>query len=229
MITLIEFLVSKIKKRKFSFDHEITSEQIFVLILAKAIRLFRGVFFFRRLMFVGKATQILSLKKLMINSKNIEIGDYCIVNCLSREGISLGENFKLGDFSRIIASGSLRDIGLGISIGNNVAIAEYSFIGGAGGVSIGDDCIIGQYFSVHPENHNFEELSSTILSQGLSRKGIKIGSNCWVGAKVTICDGASIGSGCIIAAGAVVTKTFPDNCVIGGVPSKILRMRSNDK
>lgn len=64
-----------------------------------------------------------------------------------------------------------------------------------------------------------------IRKQGVNRKGIKIGSNCWIGAKVTILDGTIIGNGCIVAAGAVVRGQFPDNCVIGGVPAKILKMR----
>ena len=59
--------------------------------------------------------------------------------------------------------------------------------------------------------------------QGITRKGIKIGSNCWIGSKVTVLDGVTVGNGCVIAAGAVLTKSFPDHVVIGGVPAKILK------
>jgi acetyltransferase-like isoleucine patch superfamily enzyme len=47
-----------------------------------------------------------------------------------------------------------------------------------------------------------------------------------VGAKVTILDGVTIGDNCVLAAGAVITQSFPSNCVIGGVPAKILKQRS---
>ena len=56
-----------------------------------------------------------------------------------------------------------------------------------------------------------------------------IGSNCWIGAKATILDGVHIGDGCIVAAGAVVTKSFPDNVIIGGVPAKIIKYRTSEQ
>jgi acetyltransferase-like isoleucine patch superfamily enzyme len=42
---------------------------------------------------------------------------------------------------------------------------------------------------------------------------------------VTILDGVEVGNGCIIAAGAVVNKSFPENSIIGGVPAKLLKTR----
>ena len=62
-----------------------------------------------------------------------------------------------------------------------------------------------------------------IKHQGVSRKGIVIGDNCWIGAKVTILDGVRIGNSCVIAAGAVVKGEFPDHCVIAGVPARVIR------
>lgn len=49
---------------------------------------------------------------------------------------------------------------------------------------------------------------------------------CWIGAKVSILDGAIIGDNCIVVAGAVVKGEFPANSTIGGVPAKILKMRT---
>jgi acetyltransferase-like isoleucine patch superfamily enzyme len=106
-------------------------------------------------------------------------------------------------------------------------ILDYlSKLGITWGLTIGNDCIVGQYFSCHPENHNFDNLDLPIRHQGVTRKGIKIGNNCWIGSKVTILDGVEIGDGCVIAAGAVVQASFPPNSVIGGVPARILKQRN---
>lgn len=64
-----------------------------------------------------------------------------------------------------------------------------------------------------------------IREQGVTHKGIKIGNNCWIGAGAVFLDGAELGDGCVVAANAVVTKKFPSNSVIGGVPSKIIKNR----
>jgi acetyltransferase-like isoleucine patch superfamily enzyme len=122
-----------------------------------------------------------------------------------------------------VISTSFNNLGSHIYIGENVGIGEFAYLGGGGGLEIGNDCIVGQYFSCHPENHNYEDPKQLIREQGVSRKGIIIGSNCWIGAKVTILDGVIIGSNCVIAAGAVVTKSMPSNSVIGGVPARVIK------
>lgn len=53
---------------------------------------------------------------------------------------------------------------------------------------------------------------------------IVIGKNVWIGANATITPGVTIGDHAIVGAGAVVTKDVPKNCVVGGVPARILSM-----
>jgi acetyltransferase-like isoleucine patch superfamily enzyme len=88
-------------------------------------------------------------------------------------------------------------------------------------VFIGKNTRTGQYFSAHLENHIFTNSKSLIRHQGVARTGIMIGENCWVGSKVTILDGVTIGNNCVIAA-AVVTGSFLDDILIGGVPAVTL-------
>lgn len=158
--------------------------------------------------------------------KFLKLGNQVFISALARKGVFIGNNVGIGAFSRVVVSTSLDQPGEFIKIGNNVGIGEFAYLGGAGGLEIGDECIVGQYFSCHPENHVTTDLQQSIRYQGVKRSGIKIGRNCWIGTKVTILDGVTIGEGCIIAAGAVVTNSFSDNSVIGGIPAKLIRIRT---
>ena len=106
-----------------------------------------------------------------------------------------------------------------------MGLGTQGFWGCAGGITIGDDTIFGNYVSLHTENHIFSDVEPPVRFQGVTHQGISIGRNCWTGAKVTILDGVSIGDGWVIAAGAVVTTQCPANCIIGGVPAKIIKYR----
>ena len=184
----------------------------------------RGVVKLRRLVSLGRAVTVNS-KSRAVFGRGVSIGSFSKLDALGREGLFIGEGSSIGSFSIIKVSGTLTSIGKKIDIGKNVGIGDFAHIGGAGGVTIGDDTIAGAYLSIHPENHVFFDPKELIRNQGVTRKGIEIGKNCWIGAKVTILDGAKVGDGCVIAAGAVVNGEFPDNVIIGGVPAKILKER----
>lgn len=61
-------------------------------------------------------------------------------------------------------------------------------------------------------------------------KPITLKKNCWICSGAIVSGGVTIGENCIVAAGAVVTKDVPDNCIVGGVPAKIIReINENDR
>ncbi|TCI05668.1 acyltransferase [Corallincola luteus] len=184
----------------------------------------RGLFRLRAFISIGSGVSLYGKRQLQLG-RGVTIAHQVTIDALGLGGIEIGTSSSIGSFSLLKVSGSFANLGLSIRIGENVGIGEFAHIGGAGGVSIGNDTIIGAYFSVHPENHNFSDLSAPIRLQGVNHQGISIGNNCWIGAKVTVLDGAVVGDGCVIAAGAVVKGAFPDNCIIGGVPARILKYR----
>ena len=66
-----------------------------------------------------------------------------------------------------------------------------------------------------------------MCQQGFSdSKPVRIGDDVWIGMRVTILPGVTVGSHCIIGAGAVVTKDVPDYAIVGGNPARILRTRN---
>jgi acetyltransferase-like isoleucine patch superfamily enzyme len=157
--------------------------------------------------------------------KWVQIHDYVYLSALGQECLSIGNNVSIGAFSRIVISTSYNNLGKYVRIGSNVGLGEFAYLGGGGGLEVGDGCIIGQYFSCHPENHIYDNPDVEIRFQGTTRRGIKIGRNCWVGSKVTVLDGVTIGDGCVVAAGSVVTKDMPENSIVGGVPAKVIKYR----
>lgn len=224
---LVEKAISIVKGRPTILDSSVSTVYLLGTLTGRVLALARGFVKTRKVIFIGRNTTVRAPGQLRCG-KGVEIGAFCEVDCLSREGLAIGSGTRIGSFSIIKVSGTLSDLGEAIVIGPNVGIGEFAHIGGAGRVRIGDDTIAGAYLSIHPENHIYSDLGVSIRLQGVTRKGVSIGSNCWIGAKATFLDGSSVGDGCVVAAGAVVTQTFPDNVVIGGVPARILKFRTAD-
>lgn len=220
---LIISFVNKVFKRDIKLDKRIPLSELINLSIRHLLGVLRGILFTRCIVYLGKGVEIRQKRLFFVSGGLTRIHEFCKLSCLSENGIILGQNVKLGAFSQLIASGSISNLGSGIKISDNVGIGEFAYIGGAGGVEIGPDCIIGQYFSMHPQNHNYSDSNILIRDQGVTSEGISIGAGCWIGAKVTILDGVKIGSHCIIAAGSVVNLSFPNNSVIAGVPAKLIK------
>ena len=225
-------LLQKIIQRKnpaFVFDKDLDNGILIALFLEKFVCLLRSLkllFYLKKpdLIFLGPNVRFFNIKNIHIGKwTKIDQGAY--LSGLGRGKLEIGRGAGIGSYSQIVISTSFNNLGEFIKIGNNVGIGQFASLGGSGGLTIGDNCIIGQYFSCHPENHNYEKSDVLIRNQGTTRAAIVIGENCWIGAKVTILAGVEIGANSVIAAGAVVTKSMPPNSIIGGVPGRVIKTR----
>jgi len=229
MKSLIEHII-RYRNPLFRFDPQVTTTMLLQLAREQAWNMLRAKRLWLRFRnpgsaVFGKGVRFFNLKGIHWG-RFLKLGEQVYVSALGRSGVHFGDNVSIGAYSRIIISTSMNHLGSHIHIGNNVGIGEFAYLGGAGGLDIGDNCIVGQYLSCHPENHIYDDPNDLIRLQGVTRKGIRIGSNCWIGSKVTILDNVQIGNDCVIAAGAVVTRSFPDNVIIGGVPARILKEKN---
>jgi acetyltransferase-like isoleucine patch superfamily enzyme len=175
-------------------------------------------------LFVGKGVRIDFPRRLSVG-RGAYLADNVYVNALSKKGFRLGDNVRVREGTWMLATGVLTDPGEGLSIGDNVYIGPYCVLGAGGGLSIGSDVTIGAHVDILAEDHEFGDASRPINRQGVTRKGIAIGDDCWIGNRATILDGVKVGRGCAIGAAAVVTRDLPEFSVAVGSPARVIRDR----
>lgn len=208
--------------KTYTVDPEIPGGLLWQNLIKRVVMLARGIVVLRRKVYLGRGCAV-SNKRNIIFGHNVSIGSNTVIDGYARKKISIGDGSSIGAYSSVSCTSHLSKYGEGLTIGSNSAVGRFTEFGAAGGIEIGNDVIMGSYVSFHSENHNFNDPTKLIREQGVTSKGIKIGNNVWVGAKVTFLDGCVVGNYCVVAAGAVVNGIFPDNCVIGGVPARILK------
>lgn len=118
------------------------------------------------------------------------------------------------------------DNGKKIHIGNNFTGNYNLTILDIREVYIGDNVMIGPNTLITTVNHPLTPLGRR-QHLGIA-KPVKIGNDVWIGGNVTILPGVTIGNNVVVAAGAVVTKDVPDNCLVGGVPARKIKDIEND-
>ena len=113
------------------------------------------------------------------------------------------------------------DYGYNIEIGENFYSNHNLIILDCAKVMFGDNVFIGPNCGFYTAEH---PLDVDTRNKGLEfAKPIKIGNNVWIGGSVTILSGVTVGNNVVIGAGSVVTKDIPDNCVVAGVPAKVIK------
>lgn len=108
------------------------------------------------------------------------------------------------------------DCGKNITIGKNTFINMGCSFQDWGGITIGDECLIGHNCTICTINHDKNPLSRG----NMTCNPVTIGNRVWIGANVTILPGVTIGDGAIIGAGAVVTKDISPETTAAGIPAK---------
>ncbi len=114
-----------------------------------------------------------------------------------------------------------------IQIGDSCDIGEYNHFSAINGIKIGNGLLTGKFVLINDNNHGelcSEDAGLPPFSRNLTSKGpIEIGNNVWLGDRVTVLGGVKIGDNVIVGASSVVTKSVPSNCVVAGIPAKIIK------
>jgi maltose O-acetyltransferase len=117
--------------------------------------------------------------------------------------------------------------GSDVKIGAGTLINHRCYFENRERIEIGRNCRVAMEVMFCTSTH---EIGSSELRGGeYAGKPIKVGDGCWIGTRVIVLPGVTIGDGCVIAAGAVVTKDCKPNSLYAGIPANFIRNLSNDE
>ncbi|WP_342647797.1 acyltransferase [Mucilaginibacter sp. CSA2-8R] len=229
---IIEKLIRKLKNDPdYKWENPYSVRDLICITIVRFTQALRGLFlkpFLKSssgLIFLGSNTKVRHAYQLSVG-KNFILEDNVSLNALSTQGIHIGDHVSIARDSIIFCTGIVSQKGTGITIGHRTGINARAYLGGQGGIIIGNDVIMGPNVQLFSENHNFDQPGIPIKNQGVTRQPVIIGNGCWIGAGATVLAGVEIGDGCVIAAGSVVTKSVPANMVVAGVPARVIKSRA---
>ena len=173
----------------------------------KCDRFVTAMFHARRLRRVGTATIV--QKPLFWTPEFIELGDRVLIWSGCRiEGID-----RYGD--------SLYQPS--ICLGHDVSLQQSCHIVIATTLEIGANTTISSNVFITDSDHGHEEVGVNVLRQPLKIEQTTIGHGCFLGVGARILAGTRLGNNCVVGANSVVRGSFPNGCVIAGVPARIVR------
>ncbi len=150
--------------------------------------------------------------------------DFVIAYLLRRFGAAIGENvnFKGGlQLDNVTGDKEAKGDFSNLIIGEGSYIGKHVFFDLPARVVLGKECVVsaGVKFLTH------QDCGDRMMATYYARKvnGITVGEGSWIGANAIILAGVKLGKLCVVGAGAVVTESFPDNSVIGGVPAQLIK------
>lgn len=144
------------------------------------------------------------------------IGKKCGLYIFKKGTIHCKGRVVLNDYVMLYAKGKLQ-------IGKRFVCNKYSRIVAHEQIEIGDHVTIGQMVTIVDHDHDYHFESDQMRLEGYVTAPIRIGNNVWLADKCTILKGVTIGNNVIAGANTLIHKDVPSNCVIGGVPFKVLK------
>ncbi len=136
-----------------------------------------------------------------------------------------GENIRIGDNFRSMGHDYLYANEGSIVIGDNMSMNTNVQIGGSSGrITIGNNVLIGPNVVLRAADHGIA-MGAPIRFQPHVGGAIVVEDDVWIGANAVILKDVTLGQGCVVAAGAVVTKSVEPYAVVGGVPARKISSR----
>jgi carbonic anhydrase/acetyltransferase-like protein (isoleucine patch superfamily) len=174
---IVYLIIRKLKNNKnYVFQHDYLPCDLLKILYYRGWQVLRGLMKRYRfhtiggIIFVGRNV-VIEHGNFIRAGKSLIIEDNVIINALSKNGINLGDNVTIAKYSILTCTGVIANVGEGIEIGNNSAVGAQSFLGGQGGIHIGNDVIMGPGVRIFSENQIIPEM---ILLFGCKEKHARV-------------------------------------------------------
>ena len=146
-----------------------------------------------------------------------ELGELVELRATRNSTLDIGHGVRLDRIVRIIATNNTS-----ISIGVQSRIGIGTIVNGGGNISIGDKTLISGYVYIQSSMHN-HKTDNDIVDSGYAYGDIRIGDGCWLGVHSVIFPKVNLGDRVVVGSNAVVSKSFGNASVIGGIPAVELK------
>ena len=153
----------------------------------------------------------------LISKHSVSIGDHA--KLIVKSKWTLGEGATIASHCQISARENTNNPGK-FSLGEHSHLLDYCLVDLTGDVSIGDNVAMGPFGIIYSHDHCYTKSKEAAWKSPVETKPVVVHDGVWIGARVTILPGVTIGRKAVIAAGAVVTRDVPSGWVVAGIPAR---------
>ncbi len=143
--------------------------------------------------------------------RTLAFGDYVSDRWEKARALGWGEGSSVYDSCLVLGD---------VAVGADVWVGPYTVLDGSGGLNVGDGCTVAAGVQVYTHDNIAQTVTGGAAE--IERAPVAIGNRTYLGPNVVVTKGVTIGSGCVVGAGALVTRSLPDACLAVGTPARVV-------
>lgn len=149
---------------------------------------------------------------------NVRLGRHAVIHVMPGGKLTLGANTCIEENAVMII-----EKGGTLTVGEQCYLSRNLFLGCSKNIQIGDRVAIGGYVTIIDVNKCYEDVDRPIIKQGHTSIPVIIENDVWIGGNATLLAGTHLQQHTVVAAASVVRGTVDNNCVVAGIPARIVR------